>query len=89
MVKQSLHFKRVAVSAAAVALLGASGVVSAVGVDRVSVKVVVLTTDEGVSFQHVKAYPYYHVAIDHINRQIQGRPTYEATAAGGTRQRSG
>ncbi len=34
MVKQSLHFKRVAVSAAAVALLGASGVVSAVGVDR-------------------------------------------------------
>jgi alcohol dehydrogenase (cytochrome c) len=34
MVKQSLHFKRVAVSTAAVALLGASGVVSAVGVDR-------------------------------------------------------
>ena len=34
MVKQSMHFKRVAVSAAAVALLGASGVVSAVGVDR-------------------------------------------------------
>jgi alcohol dehydrogenase (cytochrome c) len=34
MVKQSLHFKRVAVSAAAVALLGASGIVSAVGVDR-------------------------------------------------------
>jgi alcohol dehydrogenase (cytochrome c) len=34
MVKQSLHFRRVAVSTAAVALLGASGVVSAVGVDR-------------------------------------------------------
>jgi len=34
MVKQSLHFKRVAVSAAAVALLGASGIVSAAGVDR-------------------------------------------------------
>jgi alcohol dehydrogenase (cytochrome c) len=34
MVKQSMHFKRVAVSAAAVAFLGASGVVSAVGVDR-------------------------------------------------------
>ncbi len=34
MVKQTMHFKRVAVSAAAVALLGASGFVSAQGVDR-------------------------------------------------------
>ena len=34
MVKQSLHLKRIAVSAAAVALLSASGIVSAVGVDR-------------------------------------------------------
>ncbi|MGD8790610.1 MAG: PQQ-dependent dehydrogenase, methanol/ethanol family, partial [Burkholderiales bacterium] len=34
MVKHSLHFKRAAVSTVAVALLGASGIVSAVGVDR-------------------------------------------------------
>ncbi len=34
MVKHSLHFKRATVSAVAVALLGASGLVSAVGVDR-------------------------------------------------------
>jgi len=34
MVKHSLHFKHAAVSAVAVALLGASGLVSAVGVDR-------------------------------------------------------
>ena len=34
MVKQTMHFKRVAVSAAAVAFLGATGFVSAQGVDR-------------------------------------------------------
>ena len=34
MVKQSMHFKRIAVSATAVALLGAAGLVSAQGVDR-------------------------------------------------------
>ena len=34
MAKQTMHLKRVAVSAAAVALLGTAGLVSAQGVDR-------------------------------------------------------